>query len=433
MAFLSLGDTAKGYILALCILSIVFLLVTIITHIIDKAKYSRVSVLFFLLVIIILDFSILLQLNKIERAKYDIALTPTYAFFGNIPYFIHIALSVAVMIFAVFAIFNLYKNNKNKINEFSVKEALENLPTGIAFMTDDIELLLSNHIMHRLCKELTGEALQSGSAFWTTLSALQNDAACVIKGNEPAFVLKDGIVWQFSKSLCKYNNTDYYEIKATDITELYNLSESTRNANDKLLQQQHRLKELTEVIGENTEKQVAVNMKINFHDNFGNLLTLTKKTLRGSENISETRALVDYWEDLNDVIKELSSNDKQKITLEQIMLFADKLGCEIVLNGDLPKEEYNNTTVLLCINEMLKNAYRHAGAQKLTVNISGTNNATTLTIQNETTHQLPEIKEGGGLMGLRQRIEQTGGTMSMSCKNGVSMSVKLLKEVSQHV
>ncbi len=429
MAFLFLGDAAKAYIVALCILSIICLVVSLIACIADKSKRSSVVALSFLLVIIILNFAMLLQLNKIGREKYDITLTPIYGFFGSIPYFVYIALSVSAIIIAVVTIVSLYKNNKNKINAFSVKEALENLPTGIAFMTDDIELLLSNHIIHRLCRELTEATLQSGSAFWTALLNLQNDAACVIKGTEPAFALEDGTVWQFSKNLCRYDGDDYYEIKATDITKLYKLSENTRSVNEKLTQQQQRLKELTEVIGENTKKQVAVNMKINFHDNFGNLLTLTKKTIRGNENISETRALVDYWENLNGVIKELSSNDKQNITLEQIMIFADKLGCEIILNGELPKEEYNNTTILLCINEMLKNAYRHAGAQKLTVNISETDNETKLTIQNETKHRMPEIKEGGGLLGLRQRIEQAGGTMSMSCESGVSMFVKLFKGV----
>ncbi len=429
MAFLSVSDAAKAYILTLCILSIMFLLISIIAYTVDKAKRSRVAMLSILLVVVVLNFSMLLQLNKIGRAKYDITLTPTYAFFGSIPYFIYIALSIVIIVFAIFAIVSLYKKSRNEINAFSVKEALENLPTGIAFMTDDIELLLSNHIMHKLCKKLTGKTLQSGSVFWADLSALQNNDDCVIKGKEPAFVLKDGAVWQFSKSLCRYNNNDYYEIKATDITELYSLSENTRSVNDKLIQQQQRLKELTEVIGKNTEKQVAVNMKINFHDNFGNLLTLTKKTLRGNESINEAKTLVDYWKKLNGVIKELSSDDKQNITLEQIMIFADKLGCEIVLNGELPEEEHNTTTILLCINEMLKNAYRHAGAQKLTVDISQTDNAITLIIQNETKNQLLEIKEGGGLLGLRQRIEQKGGTMSMSCEDGVSMSVKLLKGV----
>ncbi len=369
----------------------------------------------------------------IHNRCYDIVLTPTFALFNSIPCAVYIMLNLIFIAFAVSSMYLLYKNSKNQIGPFSVKQALENLPTGIAFMTDDVELLLSNHIMHTLCKELTGKALQNAQMFWTDLNALQGDENCVIKGDKPTFVLKNKKVWQFSKTMCVYNNTQYYEFKATDITELYRLSENTRSVNEKLIQQKQRLKNLADRIEENTESGVALNMKINFHDNFGNLLTLTKKALRENENTSEAKTLVEYWGNLNGVIKELSSDDRQSLSLEQVLLFAENLGCEIVLSGKLPKEEHNKTTVLLCMNEMLKNAYRHAGAKKLTVNIIDTSSEMNLSIQNETENKVAEIKEGGGLSGLRQRIEQTGGTMRMSCDDGVCMVVTLIKEGKQDV
>ncbi len=433
LTFLNLSDIAKAYIIVLCILSFILLLITLIVHMVQKAKQSSIIILSFLLIVSILDFAMLAQLNKVGRTKYDIIVTQTLALCNRIPYFVHIALNIIFVIFALFAIYNLYKNSINKINTFSVKNALENLPTGIAFMTQDTDLLLSNHIMHNLCKELTDKALQSADVFWQDLTALQDENNCVIKGKEPAFILKNGNVRQFSKTLCMYNGDEYYEFKATDITELYNLSENTRRINEKLKQQQQRLEKLTDIIEENAERGVALNMKINFHDNFGNLLTLTKKALRENENIDETRTLVDYWKNLNNVITELSSDDKQKLSLEQVLLFAENLGCKIILSGELPKGEHNNITALLCINEMLKNAYRHADAKKLTVKISHTHSEINLIIHNETKSKLPEIKEGGGLSSLRERIEQAGGTMCMTCDDGVSMSVKLLKGGEQNV
>ncbi len=419
--------------ITLCILSFILLLIALILYATQKNKFPRVALLAFCFTVSILEFSLLVQLNKINRVKYDFSLTPTLVFFNNIPYFIYISLNVIFVMFAILSIYDLYKNSKDKINSFSIKQALENLPTGIAFMTDEVELLLSNHIMHDLCKQLCGKPLQNAEVFWQNLISLMGQDNCVIKSNEPAFILSNGEVWQFSKTLCTYNGTQYYEFKATDVTELYNLSENTRIVNEKLAKGQKKLKKLTDIIAENAENQVAVNMKINFHDNFGNLLALTKKTLRESDNIDETKTLVAYWGNLNSVIKELSSNDKQILTLEQIMLFAEKLGCEIALSGELSIDEYSKTTILLCINEMLKNAYRHAGAQKLTADIFETHNIINLVIHNETKHKLTEIKEGGGLFGLRQRIEQGGGTMRMSCDDGVTMTIKLPKGGKQYV
>ncbi len=433
MTFLELTDTAKAYMLVLCIAGFILLLISLIAYISQKYKTPHLAVLSFLLILSILNLSALLQLNKIGRAKYDISLTQIYALSNSIPYLVQIALNLFFISFALLSIYKVYKFSKDQINAFSVKEALENLPTGIAFMTNEVELLLSNQIMHNLAKELTGKTLRNADVFWQDLTTLQDKDSCVIKGKSPAFILTDGRVWQFSKTLCSYNGNEYREFKAIEITEFYTLSENMRNVNEKLMQQQQRLKKLEDIIEENAERHVAVNMKINFHDNFGNLLTLTKKTLRESKSTDEAKALVDYWGNLNGIIKELSSDDRQRLSLEQIMLFAEKLGCEIILSGDIPRYEHNKTTTLLCINEMLKNAYRHAGARMLTVNISQTADTIKLIIQNETEHRFPEIKEGGGLLGLRQRIEQAGGTMKISCDDVVRMSVKMQAGGKQHV
>ncbi len=426
MTFLSLSDNAKAYILVLSIFGFILLLIALIAYMVEKNKRARMILLSFLLAASIINFSILLHLNKIGRIKYDISLTHTFSVINSVPYYVHIVLCLLFIFYAIFSIFTLYKNNKNIINSFSVKEALENLPTGIAFMKNDVGLLLSNHIIHNLCKELTGKPLLNAETFWQDIKSLQVGKHCVIKGTEPAFVLSDGNVWQFSKNLCIYNNDEYYEFKATDVTQLYNISESTRNANEKLTYQQERLKQLTYIIEDNVENGVALNMKINFHDNFGNLLTLTKKTLRDSDNIDEVKTLIDYWKDLSTIITELSSNENHCLTLEQVLLFAEKLGCELILTGDLPKDEHNKLTVLLCINEMLKNAYRHAEARKIIVNITNTTSMVEFTIYNKTKNMLVEIKEGSGLSGLRWRIEQTGGEMNLFCDDGVTMSVKLL-------
>ncbi len=427
MTFLSLNDTAKAYILALCIISFVLLLIALVAYMVEKYKRSRIVVILFMLAYSIVNFSALLQLNKIGRAMYNVSLTREIALFNSIPYFFHIAINLVFVGFALFSIYSLYKSSKNKINTFSIKEALENLPTGIAFKTKHSDLLLANHIMHNLCKEITGKALQNAKTFWDDINAIQSKENCVIKSNEPAFVLKNGDIWQFSKTMHIYSGDEYCEYKATNITQLYNLSEDMRNVGEKLMQQHQRLKKLTDIIEDNAEIGVALNMKINFHDNFGNLLALTKKAIIEGENIDEAKTLVDYWKNLNSTIKELSSNDKQSLTLEQVMLFANKLGCEILIKGEMPRDEHNKIITLLCINEMLKNAYMHAGAQKLSVNILQSEGAINFTIQNNVTHELYEIKEGGGLSSLRQRIEKAGGAMTMSCNDGVTMSVKLLK------
>ncbi len=428
--FSALNDTAKGYIMALCIFDMIILLIALIFYMSEKNhKFSAPA--FLLLILNIINISALMTLNQHQKPPDNIPLHPICMFADKVPYILHIMLGVGTIMFAVYSIYALHKKYQSEVGIFSVKEALENLPTGIAFMNQNVNLLLSNHIMHMLSKEIAEKPLQNGLEFWKNLTHLQNSDKCVIKGKEPAFTLENGDIWQFSKTLCTYGGNEYYQLKATNITEHYNLSQSTKTVNEKLTQQQFRLKKLTDIIEANVEKQVAINMKINFHDNFGNLLTLTKKALRENENINEANALIEYWGNLSNIITALSSDEKQNLSLSQILLFAQKLGCKIIITGEFPKDDANNTTLLLCINEMLKNAYRHADAHILNVDISQTPGAVNFTIHNETKSKIAQITEGGGLTGLRQRIEQGGGKMVIDCSDGVKLSGTLLANTAR--
>ncbi len=428
LKFLALNATAQGYMAAFMLLTYIVLLIAFIAELMGKKHIIRRSTLFLLIITSLLCFSAFMERIYFQNYRIEFELLEITRITDVIPLYIYIIGGVASITFAVYVIYDMFQYNKSTINRFSVKEAIENLPTGIAFMTKDIDLCLSNHIMNGLSKELTGKTLHSGEELWADILELQSQDTCVLNSKEPAFVLSTGEIWQFSKTTCTWNGENYEQIKATDITQLYKLSAHTKRVNEKLSKQQQRLKELTDRIEHNVEQQVTVNMKVNFHDNFGNLLTLTKKTLREKPDIDESRALIQYWEDLTDMIHELSSEDKHKLTLEQIKLFAAKLGFRLLIDGELPTEKHHRMTILLCINEMLKNTHRYANTDKLEVYIIQTEEMILMRIHNDDKNPPLKIKEGGGLLGLRQRIEQLGGEMKLSCERGVTMAVKLYKE-----
>ncbi len=428
MSFLSLNATAQGYVAALMMLNFIVLLVAFIAELMTKCHIVKRITLFLCMIISILCFSAFVERIYFENAESDTELWEVVKFVDAVPVFIYVIGGIAMLTYAVYAIGSTFQNNRNTINRFSVKEAIENLPSGIAFMSKDRELCLANHVMNGLSKEITGKPLHSGRKFWEDILAMKNEDTCVLKSEEPAYALPTGEIWQFSKTTCTWNGESYDEVKATDITQLYKLRENTRNINEKLSKQQQRLKELTDRIEENMEEQVAVNMKVNFHDNFGNLLTLTKKTLREAPDIDESRTLIRYWEDLTDMIYELSSDEKHKLTLEQIKLFGNKLGLELQIEGELPMWEEHKMVILLCVNEMLKNTYRYASADKLVVQMNETVDEILVRIYNDDKNPPREMKEGGGLSGLRQRIERAGGEMKLLCESGVTMLVKLYKE-----
>ncbi len=428
MAYFSLNYTVKVYLLALSILIVIALLVALIINMAGKKSGFRLATLACMLLIGIVYAAALMEINNRLIFAKEIPLSEITVLIGNIPYPVHIIWCVGAMAFCVYSVYKMYKSNKNAINNFSIKEALENLPAGIVFLSDNNELYLSNNIIHGLCKEITGKVLQSGKVFWADLLGLCDKEFCVIKGQTPAFALENGEVWQFSKTLCKWKAEAYTQIKAVNITQLYNLGQNTKKVNEKLYEQHGRLKALTDFVEKNAQEQVAVNMKVNFHDNFGNLLALTKKTLRENPDIDTTKEIAKYWEDLSGIITDLTSDEIASLCIEQIVLFGDKLGCKVVVEGAIPEEEKYRQISLLCINEMLKNAYRHAGADRLDVKINQDDDKINISIHNEDKYLHEKIEEGGGLLGIRQKIENAGGQMEMICGDGVTMLVDFVIE-----
>ncbi len=425
MSFVLLDDRARAYIIAFMMLSLILLIIAIIArYTFVQDKKIRVSHIVMAIINTVCIASSM-ELNHYTWMSNKFELSRFSKVAMNTPNMIAVLFSIFTTILAITMMVKLYLNSKDKLNVFSVKEAIENLQTAIAFTNEEGAILLSNHLMQNLSIELCGHAFLSGDQFYQELLSMHNDKNCVIKSKEPAFMLRDQKVWQFTKKTMDLQHQTYYQILANDITALYHLNEDTAKINEKLYDQQQRLKELTNKIEKNTEEEVALRLKVNFHDNFGNLLALTKQTLREGNEVDETSVITEYWDQLNKVLYDLSQDTKPNLSLEQLQLFGDKLGCKIEFSGELPKQEETREVCLLCINEALKNAYRHAHAKKLIVNIQETKDKIHLKIYNENKHAPEVIREGGGLSGLRYKIEQLGGVMKIEANQGVTLEVTL--------
>ncbi len=429
LTFTSLAYNTQGYIMAVITISFVACILALITSITAKKGKSLPLALSFLLLAIIIDLSVLMELTYFQRTDGKIPLSSVAKKVNSIPYLFHIILGVGLILVAVYIIYKLYKKSQDNINDFAIKEALESLPTGIAFVSKNNNLYLSNNIMHKLWGELTGKDLINGTDIWEEVSTQKSSEICVINDDAPAFILRSGEVWQFSKTFRKWHSGNYFEIKATNITELYSLRNNTEQVSVVLTKRQERLKTLADIIVKNTEEELAVNMKVGFHDNFGNLLTLTKEILRETPEKDEVKVITGHFSKLSDIITDIASDKEQSLSIDQIILFGRKLGCEVIVNGELPTDDENKTTILLCINEALKNAYCHANANKLNINISQTAETVNVVIHNEAENTLPEITEGGGLTGLRQRVENIGGKLNIKAEDGVTMEITLNKAV----
>ncbi len=432
MPCLHTSGTVMAATIAFSIFACLVNFICIIAYVtVGNTKRSLIPLSIFFILLVIFS-SHLIEVNYYLYG-YDVTpfeLSYISTLLSNIPGSFHLIFNAATLFFACFKLYKLYKINRTQITQSSIKESIENLPSGLLFMPSNGDLYLSNHVIHQLCKTLTDKVLTNGNIFWQELCALKNTSICVINSNEPLFALKNGEIWQFSKKSCKVDDMQYFQIKATNVTELYNLSKNMEKSNLLLLDQQTRLKNILLSTEENTAKQVALDMQVNFHDSLGDMIILTKKTLNSPPNPEQTQNIIKLWKGLTDTVSNISKErDIHALSLEQIQAFAKQINCELIITGNLPTETEQEMLCLLAINEMLKNAVFHAKASEILVDFIENENYYILKTTNKLHKKIEKIEEGAGLSGLRQKVESINGKMALYAGEKVSLFLRLPKNL----
>jgi signal transduction histidine kinase len=104
---------------------------------------------------------------------------------------------------------------------------------------------------------------------------------------------------------------------------------------------------------------------------------------------------------------------------------AEMIGCKVEFIGEQPTERRALLLLYAAIREALTNAVRHAGADRLIVEIRHDERCCRVTIASNGRTGVTSIQEGGGLSDLRRRLEQEGASLLMEVNDGVVMHVTI--------
>jgi signal transduction histidine kinase len=78
--------------------------------------------------------------------------------------------------------------------------------------------------------------------------------------------------------------------------------------------------------------------------------------------------------------------------------------------------------VLRCVQEIITNAIRHAGANNLWIELSRTGNGIAIRARDDG-RGTKELRPGHGLTGMRERLEQVGGRLEIETQTAKGFSV----------
>ena len=180
------------------------------------------------------------------------------------------------------------------------------------------------------------------------------------------------------------------------------------------------------LLSEASKQAERVRIARNIHDLLGHHLTALTINLQVASRITEGEAQqkVQQCHDLSklllsDVREAVSEiREKSTIKLEDALtaLLRDVPNLDIALDmrPDIIIDDVNMAeTILRCVQEGITNTLKHSNAKHFSIELEQQGNWVTLQMRdNGTNKKTMELKEGNGLLGMRERITALGGKVS---------------------
>lgn len=333
----------------------------------------------------------------------------------------------AIVIVSTLWIFNMIWHSRRReqlqVSVRSIREGIDNLPVALAFFRENGQVALANRRMYQISNELTGSTVISEQELYRILEGKlsQIQGIELTELDRPTLELADGSIWGVTGEQIRLQDESYDQVNLLDITKFCQLYRQLEAEQQELLKRKDRIEELSERIEEMKHEEAVLNSKIRIHNDMGKAalstrLLLQKKSLTKEEILNGA----EVWEEVigclgeNDRSQWLTgqnANDRQM--LDEIIESARKLGCRVVLKEDGEMSRKQAGILRMVLREAIINAIRHAGASEVYVDIINEKKQWILQITDNGKSTPSELKEGGGLTGIRQRVEASGGEVEI--------------------
>lgn len=378
-----------------------------------------------------LILGVLVNLFSFLDAAIGLAVFDGYVFEGRIavwvakPLFLHILYPIMLIVYSVGVLAYEVGYHRRKINRSSIQTAINELDCGLMYSVPKGTITLMNRCMERLAMEMFDEYPYDGNEFWTNIISLNYNSQCrrIDFTQWPAFLFTNGEVWSFQKQLINDNDRSYMEIIAKNMTDLYKKRKDAENETNKLKTLQDKLSRVLKNISEAGNEEELLNYKIRIHDQLGNAIVRTRKTLRdgdyGKENVE---GILNVWENTVRAFEQnaLEATALEQGSMEEVYEQAGSLGIRLEVRGKFPE---NIPVCVRAVREAMYNSVRHAFANEVIVESYLAGDGYHIKIYDDGNIHIDKIKEGGGLSSLRQAIEEEGGELSISIEEGIVLDI----------
>ncbi len=307
----------------------------------------------------------------------------------------------------------------------AIKEAVDQLPSGICFFHKNGRILLCNQTMSKLSFQLSGRELQ-----WETemKQMLEEPKGGATRLEAPGlFRLSDRSIWQFEHHEVTDDSGDVFlEYVASDVTALYEKEQAAKEASRAQREMVNRLGNIARQMESITREEEILATKIKVHAELGSSLRSLHRFYeldcpkeRKAKQIQELQDMVLMFR------KAGNEKDTEENPLEDFIAVADSLGVRVQVTGKLPSDSTKRSFFMEVIREGLGNGVRHGGATVLDIVFGQEDDRDIVQVSNNGNLPANSIVPGGGLTGLQQKAQQLGGSVSVWADTRMHMKAVL--------
>lgn len=319
-----------------------------------------------------------------------------------------------------------YREIRTGLSALSVKEAIDNLHTGILFGREDGRILLESRCMQQLMLKITGETQRNGALFYDRLTGgFYDDAFERTELDDQAVcLLPDGTAWMFTKTDMEIRGRLYVQLTASDVSERYRLTAELKERDTALKKRSEELKQTIANLQDLSRERELAKAKLRAHDVLGQRLTVLLRMVRGDQALD-----VPLLKSLSEgLLQELSVHPDAPAPseeLESLRQIFGSIGVEVRFDGELPGDEPQAHLFVDAIREGVANAVRHGFATEIEVHSFLEDGRWQLCIRNNGHPPRLPIVEGGGIGGIREKLAAKDGSLAVSLKPQFALSITL--------
>lgn len=320
---------------------------------------------------------------------------------------LYIFLSVGMIILDLKSLRDLLRWRHTHISNRSIREVFDQAPQGLYYYEEDGAPRLINKSMWSFFKEIGHYEAWNGNRFfdWIRTNAL-------MKNGEDSYWLEgnDQHIYQVDHYRIFTAHRAYHELKTKDITEQYTLYKNLEKKLELLQDVERQLREYEDQMVNRITQQEILDAKKHVHDELGQMILMTGWTLEKKET-ENYGTLMKEWASIIHLFSVRQPQSFPEYTQYEIEKAAASIGVDVEINGSIPAKKEIQNVFLAGAMECLLNAYRHAGATKLYIDVTEKDGKILLRYTNN--GMIPEkpMKEGGGLRILRQAVARVNGEM----------------------